>query len=464
MTRGRRIRLATGLVALVSSGVLALAGASQAQDAGGSGRVEAFTLTSRAHAVRLTFDTPGALPIGPLLELTAPESRAGLATGDAGTAFSAVGHPGPVLAGLPQILATQGAAIPGLPPYPFAVEASTSGPTEVLDTTAVPGSSMRATAKDGHVEADTRTPALALPTLFDLGTLRSRATAVHDGGVAVSASTEVSNIDLLGGLVHVGAIRSRVEGASDGGKPTGTASTTVVDATLFGQPVTITADGIELVPGQSIQHQLVSSLLEPLGGPNGLLAATGLRIRAGATVRNLTDDTAVLGAEGLTIEVNGRIDTSALQAIVNQIPLPAIPGSPVQLTDLVGIVGSNQTRSLSIGQVSATLTARGPEALDDLDGDAGVDLGGGFPSLGGDGDVPSFDELGAPVATPGGTGRRPERSLPAPLPALPASGALAALGGGLVLSVGLRRFADVVLDPVAAGAACALQPDGGNDG
>jgi hypothetical protein len=46
-----------------------------------------------------------------------------------------------------------------------------------------------------------------------------------------------------------------------------------------------------------------------------------------------------------------------------------------------------------------------------------------------------------------------------PLPPLPASGALAAIGGGLVLSAGLRRFADSALSPAGATGACDLTTD-----
>lgn len=469
MSASRRIRLVGGVALLVASAGLALAGASQAQDAVGPG-VDAFTLTARGHVVRVTFDTPGALPIGPLVELTAPEARAGLSTGDVGDAFSSVGFPGPVLSGLPQILATQGAALP-LPPYPFVAEATTSGPTDVHDTTSLPGSTMTAVARDGRAEAEARTPALVLPSVIGIGSLRSAATAVHTTGVTTTASAELADVDLLGGLIHLGALRSHAEATSDGGRPTGSASTSVVDASLLGVPIRITPDGIELVPGQSIRHQLVASLLAPLGGPDGLLAATGLRIRAGATISTITDDSAQVGAEGLTVEVNGKLDVSALADVVNALPaLPTIPGSPVQLTDAVGILGSDQIRSFSIGQVTAELTAR-PALGDGSSVDPGLGGAGGLPDLGSGSAPPAFDELGTPVGLPGGTPGRSGSgtgSDPLPLPPLPASGALAALGGGLLLSVGLRRFADVVLDPAAApGAACALvtdlpdHPDGG---
>jgi hypothetical protein len=173
----------------------------------------------------------------------------------------------------------------------------------------------------------------------------------------------------------------------------------------------------------------------------------------------------VLGAEGLVVEVNGQLDVSALEDLLAQLPaLPTLPGSPLQPTDLIGILGSDQTRSLSIGQVTANLTARRtPSGVDTV---SGPDLGGGATPIGDLGPIPSFDEPGSPVAPSagrtGGGGSAPSGSLS--LPSLPASGALAAIGGGLLLSTGLRRFADAVLDPMAAGAACDLRPDGGNDG
>jgi hypothetical protein len=204
----------------------------------------------------------------------------------------------------------------------------------------------------------------------------------------------------------------------------------------------------------------VKALLEPLGGPNGLLAATGLRIRAGATRTDLTDDSAALGAEGLTIEVNGRIDVSALQQLLNALPpLPTIPGSPVQLTDAVAILGSDQVRSLSIGQVTVDLTARSAPALD-ASTDAGTGSGGIDLGAGGTGALDLPDLGAAPAGAGGGTGGTVAPSSdPLPLPPLPASGALAAIGGGLLLSVGLRRLADGALAPGGAAGACDLTTD-----
>jgi hypothetical protein len=454
-----RGRLLVGTVLVVVGGLLAAAGASSAQDAGA---VSAFTISGRSHAIRLLFDTPGSLPIGPLVELTAPESRASLSTGDDGTAFSAVGYPGPVLAGLPQIAATAGADLSFLPPYPFAVTATSSGPTEVHDSTAVPGSSMDAVVDGGHVQAVTRTPAIGLPGVIDLGSLRASATAVHDGGVTASGSTEATGISLLGGLISIGAVRSTATATSDGGKPTASASTKVLDATFFGAPVTIGPDGIELTPGGTVLQGVVASVLEPLGGPNGLLAATGLRIRAGTTIDDETDDRVIVGAEGLTLEVNGKLDIDLLDQVTALLPpIPAIPGVPVGPTDAIGLLQANQVRALNIGQVVVDLTAR------TADGDATVDLPAdspaapvgdpsfGFPSVPG-------GATGAPVAP--STGGQPTGSSGVPLPPLPASGALVALGGALLASVGFRRFADLTLTPAPASAACALIEPEASDG
>lgn len=451
-------RLVAGLALLVTGGLLGLAAPSDAQDVGS---VEAFSVSSRAHAIRVMFDTPGSLPIGPLLELTAPESRASLTTGDEGTAFSAIGYPGPVLAGLPQVAATAGVDLSFLPDYPLAITATSSGPTEVRDTTAVPGGSMEAVVDGGHVTALTRTPALGLPGVIELGTLRSTATIDHDDeGVRAEASTEAGGLSLLGGLVKIGAVRSTVEAGSDGGEPTSRASTKVVEATFLGAPVTIGVDGIELVPGTSILQGVVASVLEPLGGPNGLLAATGLRIRAGATIDAPTGDRVRVGAEGLTIEVNSELDIELLDLVLAALPpIPAIPGLPVGPTDAIGLLQANQVRSVSIGQAVVDLTARGPAPTVEagpVDSPPSLDAGAS-PSFGPVTPLDLAPLTPGPSAAPRGGG-------PPLLPERPASAALVAVGGALVASVGFRRFADRVLAANGAPAPCALLdpevPDG----
>jgi hypothetical protein len=222
----------------------------------------------------------------------------------------------------------------------------------------------------------------------------------------------------------------------------------VLEANLLGAPITIGVDGIELLPGSSILQGVVASVLEPLGGPNGLLAATGLRIRAGTTVESLASDRVRVGAEGLTIEVNSQLDIEVLDLVLNALPpIPAIPGVPVGPTDAIGLLQANQVRSVSIGQAVVDLTARPEEpAIATPDATPVPGIVGATPSF----DLPSAPVTPLPVdpgrpASPTGGG--------APLlPPRPASGALVAVGGALVASVGLRRFADHALAP-AAGAA-----------
>jgi hypothetical protein len=453
-----RARVQAGVALLVAAGLLAAAGASSAQ---ATGEVTAFSLGARSYAVRVLFDTPGSLPIGPLVELTAPEARATLSTGDEGSAFSAVGYPGPVLAGLPQIAATAGADLSFLPPYPFAVTATSSGPTEVHDSEAVPGSSMDAVVDGGHVEAVTRTPALGLPGVVELGTLRASATADHDTTVRAEGSTEAGGLSLLGGLLTIGAVRSNAQATSDGGEPMVTASTDVLDVTFLGVPAIIGVDGVELLPGSTVLQGVVASVLEPLGGPNGVLASTGLRIRAGATIDERTVDRARAGAEGLTIEVNGALDIAVLDLVLAALPpIPAIPGVPVGPTDAIGLLQANQVRSLNIGQVVVDLTARGAADADSPPTGSGAPAGAALPSFG----SPSFPTGTAGGGAPAGGGSEPTAPAGLPLPPLPASGALAAVGGALLASVGLRRFADFAVTPAAAVGACTLidpeAPDG----
>lgn len=445
-----RRRAVAGGVFVALGAVLAVASTSLAADAPRTTEVSAFTSTARAYAVRVLFDTPGALPVGPLLELTAPEARAGLSTDDVGDAFSAVGYPGPVVAGLPQILAATGNKPPDLPPYPLAVEASSSGPTEVDDTTSAPGSAMHAEAHDGRSAADTRTPALGLPGVLSVGSLRATSEVVHDGGIAVRSTTVATDVDLLGGLLHLAGVRSTATTASPPGAgraPTGTAETVVTGATFLGTPAVVTPDGVELAPDRTIRHDLVAQALDRLGGPNGLLAATGLRIRAGATTERIAGDTANVGAEGLTLELDGTLDTSALDAVLAALPpLPTLQGAPMQPADLVAALRARQVRTLNVAQATADLTSRvgGPAADDFGGGTSGAlpDVGGTSPAFGAGGATAPGAPAVAVPAQPASSSGEPPR-----LPALPASGALVAIGGALLASVGARRFAELALAP-----------------
>jgi hypothetical protein len=419
------------------------------------GEIGGYKAEARSHALKVVFDTPGALPVGPLLELTAPESRATLGTGGSGTAFSSLGYPGPVVAGLEQVATAAGVEIPvDLPPYPIQAAASTSGPTEVRDTTTVPGSSMEAIATDGHVVATTRAPALGLDTVFELGSLSSSAAVDLDGVLAVTATTRVGPVSLLGGLLYVEGITSTATATTDATAADGSASTNVVGATFLGTPVTIGPDGITIEDQSTLLAGAVQDLLEPLGGPNGVLAASGLAVRAGAVRQDVGGAAAVVGAEGLTVEVNGALDLGPLQALLDVLPpLPTIDGLPIQPADALGILQANQIRSVTLGQVVAEVTASPKTAPPARPAPAtggpaaGPVASPALPQLPALGDATWAPPAAAPAA--GDSGPAPLSRTGAPLPGAPAGYVLLAVAGGLLASSATRRLPDLALASAA---------------
>lgn len=468
---GIRARLLAGATAGGLGALLLVAPGAPAVPAASSDTVPAaeiggFRLQARSHAVKVLFDTPGALPVGPLVELTAPESRVTLGSGPSGTALSSLGHPGPVIAGAEQIAAAGGYELPAdVPDYPVQASASTSGPTEVRDTTTVPGASMVALADGPHVEARTEAPGLGLPGVVELTSLASEATGDSGDVVTGSGSTRVGPISLLGGLIEIDAVRSTASATSNGTVADGAAATEVLGASLLGQPIVVDPDGIAFAGTDSGTGALLQGALAPLGGPDGLLAAAGLSLRVGSIRDEAAGAAAVAGTEGLLLTFAGAVDLSSLDPVLELAFLvPPVEGLPLQLADAVAVLQAEQVREIAIGQVLVDVTASPPASFPAPTLAAPGTPAGPAPASSGPAGSAGTSAHPTVAAPAGGGDGDPTPLAPAPvgaggtLPSAPAGYALVVLGGGLLLSAGTRRLPDLALATGARPGADCLRP------
>ncbi len=493
MTRRSIRRLAAAaLFAPLLFQTVAVAGNAVAAPTQAGPSLGGYTIDSRATGLRVGYDVPGSLPIGPLVDAGAPEAQARLATGPVGNAMSSLAYPGSLLLGLGSLLAASGQEPPaGLPDYPILVEASSSGPTEVSNEVA-PGSVMYARAEQNTVEANTALAGTGVDDVLSFGGSRSRAlgtaTDTADGGVEVAMSEIVG----LGGLLRIEAVVTTLAASSDGATATSTGQTTVVGATFAGQPITIGPDGVVfddpaddpaddteptgglfggLGPAIDPVSLLLTQIVDQTGSLNEALAQTGISIRlaeprvveAGATAERVS--------EGMVIEFDQEFGDSELASVFDLIPLlPDIPGAPLGPNDFVQLIQARQLASIAIAAGGVAVSASPPFELPTF----------GFnPLPGSPTDAPSV--VPTPTATPsaGTVGNSSPASsaaivdevvnaapLAVRLPDLPAAlgpiGVLLAVLGALLLALGGRRLPDWAIDGNRIVDACDLEPQEGD--
>jgi hypothetical protein len=344
------------LVALVLAVVLPSGGPAGSQD--GASGYDFYSLRSIGDGVTVDFRLIGFLPIEDLVGLSSVTSEAHYGVGRS-DALAALPDPGDLILTLPGTLSAL-VGVSGLPDYPAAATASyPSTPSDVVQivpdadlgagrlSTEATETGAKAEAFVGH-QVDT----IGLLPSFSVGTIRTSATARQLGPATfqATATTEVSDLRLLGGLLRIGHITSTVSVGVINDKPTADApQVDVSGVTVAGTPVGITSDGIVGL-GQAVAlAPVVDALVQPL-------VEQGISVRTTPATRTVGDRTASVSGGALEIEV----------------PL-----------DVQGYPG---TLVVSFGRASADLEV-GPlaDAGGDLASDDGSSLpldSGSFPGLG----------------------------------------------------------------------------------
>ena len=492
----RRRSSATGL-AMVAAALVVLAGPSpnagaQTSPADAFG---GFQVSGRANGIQFTYDSPGLLPVSPVVQVSMPEALATLSNGPSGYAIGSVAFPGPLVADLGDALAQGGTDAP-IPSYPVRSEAFyPSGPTEAQQELA-PGASSHAVTTEGLSIARAQYTGADLPGFFNAGGITGQAlTTIEDGHVVARARSEVSELDLLYGLVHIQSVVTDIVGITDGTTSASDGRTEVSGVTVLGQPATIDSAGIHFdeppagTPSTAAPGPLdpITGNLPPLGGTldpllsgaaalNGLaqqLFGTGgdalnqLLNQGGITIRTLDPVEAVSGGSvsrnvgGLVVEMTYDGETapvfSQILAAVPSDQLPSdalVPGAPSSPQALFNLLKETHITTYSVG--SAGLAAVASPAFVPLPlspPSITSSLPGSTPSVapfGGGGFSTGTPSLGS-----GGTAGTASTEGSSPISllgkAMPTWIAMVLLVGAPVFGAASRRLADNVLSEGAAG-------------
>jgi hypothetical protein len=367
----RLTRVAPVVLALLVGGALP-GGAALAQEGAASG-YDFYVVRAQGDGVTVDFNLVGFLPIEDLVGLSSITAEAHLGTSRT-DALAALPDPGDLILTLPGTLSAL-LGVSGLPDYAAAAHADHPNRPED-DVQLAPDVGLGAgrlhteAAEDGaSAEAFVghQVDTVGLLPSFSVGTIRTTASArrLSPATFEATATTAVSDVRLLGGLLRISEITSEVTvGIVNDVPQASVQKVDVAGVTLAGNAIGITEDGI-VAPGQSTAlGPVLQALLAPL-------LEQGIQVRTTPVVQ----------------EAEGRTATAVGGALEIEVPL-----------DVQGYPG---TLPVTLGRASAFLEV-GP--LGAAGGDGVVDGGGSSVSTGGPlpglGEVPSF---GAGLPSSGST-------------------------------------------------------------
>ena len=363
--RSRVIVVGRAVLVLVAAGALVHPGSAAAQE-GAAASLVGYQGTAQADGLHVLYNPAGLLPIGPPLDLGAPDAKATIASGPATFARASAADPGDLLAN-PDALFQTGVSgwKPGtIPAYPYRATASSA--TQPHDESSPgPGLDARADADSEGSSATATMPASSTPAIATAGTMSSTATTTFDGStVTVHARSELSDLNVLG-LVTIGSVVTDLTAVSDGTQTTVSGGTVVSDALVLGTPVEIDAGGVEPAPGATTTTNPISGLLGSVTGSlsgslNDVLAQAGLHLTVAGPVQQSDDQAGLLQASGLRIDFELSDQTfPALRTLFDALPVVPnpVPGAP-GVGDLVAVAKARHLVSLEVGRGMVSLSAR----------------------------------------------------------------------------------------------------------
>ena len=376
---------------------------------------EVFTGFAAARGVSVDIHPPDLLPVSVLFKFTALDGASTFQTTNK-TASASILFPGNGALSGPSLLCGTFLA-PSVPPefkpildlclkykYPLTVnadefepDASTTGSLALGDPKSdISGEAVlaRAHAGDDGARSDAVINNLGLLGLPPFGALSlplqklkldgsvvkvETASARTDqrivkGGLVTKATTVLSGISVLGGLVEIGSINSSSAVTDDAeGEQTADANITVTGVTVAGIPAQITSKGLVLGPGNKttpLQLALVDSV-------NKLLTNLGIRI----TLLN-TNETANKGDFAAASAGGVLVEYSRVVQGLPPLPSPIAPGQQLDANGKYSV-----TIELGATGVRGQASNFGSDDETDVGGasdDLGGDFGGGDFGLGGD--------------------------------------------------------------------------------
>jgi hypothetical protein len=528
--RSRRITSpAAPITALLIAAGLAVGVGGPAGASAATTTLGGFTITSLAEGSTVNYEQPNfPVPATPTLELDVGYAATTDNFGPSGSAVASVLYPGQVVANAGPELSTLEPGLP-LPPAPtWPVQARSTYPAAPnASSDDEPGTTMAATSSGG---ANTATAQLgnatpkspvtcAAPGVSELGlsglgggipagagipstggsapspAATSAISQVQDvsgqsssstaAGVATASATATDScVSILGGLLSIGSVTSTATATSNGTGAALSGSTTVQDATLAGEPVTIDSAGIHAAGNSTPQDQEITALEQDLtklgitvtvtkptdsqSGPAASRQLDGLRVEIDLTTLDQEADTesrllppTLTAKLPLPVPNEQEMVWDIATVDVQVAASPAYAATPPASTPPVPAPGAGASPALTPGAGATGATAGAVPAPFPASTSAGA--GDGYVATAATGTTGSTGTAGT-ATPPTATGSGARRGVPA---ATDASSSIplgfGGIGAGLVILGLLAALALAFGSTRATAAAEAMGGDPGHD-
>ena len=298
MTRSRPARSQRSALALMGAGSVCLAAtlypavhATAAAAEPGSG-LGSFNLSASAPGVQFRQQEPNYCYGTPAAtngcEGVIPEAVSTLRNGPIGTGLAAVVWPGSLMGSFGSLLITAsgGKAPAGATVLndPVKAEAHTNVGPDTVTYNQVPGTTMKAVAKDTEVSAAATVSASQDNPVGTFGKSTGTSSTVLTGPstAVATAHSSVQDVSLAAGQVHIAGVTSDAKATTDGKTAKVVGKTVVTGMTIAGIPVSVDEHGVTvqgsslpLSPATDVVNAALSSagmsiaLSQPSGKPDG---------------------------------------------------------------------------------------------------------------------------------------------------------------------------------------------------
>lgn len=289
---------------------------------------------------------------------------------------------------------------------PAGAAASRSGgdpkndPTGAVATATAPVTAAEGDEPDAGAQPDS--------PFLDLDGLSSSSRVAHEGPrVVTEATSAVSDVALLGGLVRMESVSSTASSSTTGTRATADGDTRVVGLSIAGVPVTVDRDGVS-VADQAAGSDADADLADTM-------VALGLSVRRTPVDRGVSKATGSAVASGLWVEVDTQVLRSAIDSGQLEDGAGALP--PEVSSQLAPALRLAPRLVFRLGYAEAvTAGASG------YDAPAGTGVPDDAGESAGAGDAAVTDGAGSAGTTTGAAGTGPDGSGLASPAGTPASG------------------------------------------
>lgn len=367
LSRPRLTRGGTLFAAVVTAGWIGLAGPASAMltaaPSASAPTLGGWNTSADGNVVDILIDnTTGLAGVHPFSEADFPEAESNFATGPFGTSLATVFWPGSAggnfgsLSGelgfpsqLSPITSQTNDPVKAASAYP-AGPASAQYPAGSSSGVATMSSTASPTGTTAVADLSGENPSSVLSFSNAKGTSASGATST----ATANASTDLSNVKILGGLIDIGSITSTAQASSDGTTGRGSATTNVSGVTVLGQPTTIGSKGIVIpdFPGAlgAITNPIVQNAISQV------ISALGVTVTEFPAVQSAKGAGFTATSGGVSIEIDPPSSVAPTLEQAASVLAPLFPSQAAIIPTLPGILQGFKL-TITLGRATASSNA-----------------------------------------------------------------------------------------------------------